>query len=718
MTELSPFQPGCPDSFVSDDGTEICVITSSGVRYLEGDVVVDSHGSVHIVASYGRDLRVYSLAADIIATGQVRPTDWTWERVAFMSAWPRMTIDEHDVFHIAYTDTWNREVRYATGAPGDAWTIEVVDAMAIIGPYVDIGYRNTQNAIALRPDGIPHMAWRNGDEDSVRYGHRVAGTWETEIVFDANDIGIDVGYETALDVAPDGSVHLVSEVGYSVPWAFPGLIYASKTGDAGFIFESIGVFSGFFQPEIAAESAGHAYVSYQGVGFLTTFAPRIAEKDAGTWSYFLIGPPLGYTYYNSVGFDAQGVATAFFSWGDGVNTFRRARQEGAAWVVDPVYSPDGEGWVTRAKYCANSYVTASLVSDERASMNWVHTDGIKSVSSRIFDGNVDDEAFDLGPDDSLHLLYSRAWNFRAGLRYVTNVGGQWRQEFIADLEIVSHDAYPDIAVDSTNRPHIIFWDQTNLLPYYAKRIGVDDWSIEITSYYSVKLDLLSDDTPVALQPDGSGMLQIGRRIGDAWTAEPIFPGVTSGADMVIGPDNDIHIVYRRDTSFYYATDRDGGWTEQHILDVGNNDGYATIALDSQGYAHSAIYDASGPKRSIYYANNVDGSWSSDYLEPLIGKSSYGYIALDANDVVYIYTGTFYNTIQQNCAIRVVSDDLTAWSVEPLDCAASGFGAIAIDTLGRHVATGRTHGLIFYRVQPPVRKYDDRRGAIHEKAPGI
>ncbi|MBZ0273424.1 hypothetical protein K8I61_15400, partial [bacterium] len=61
LTELSPFQPGCPDSFVSEDGIEICVVRGSGVRtlnlVLEGDVVVDSQGNVHVITTYGRDLR-------------------------------------------------------------------------------------------------------------------------------------------------------------------------------------------------------------------------------------------------------------------------------------------------------------------------------------------------------------------------------------------------------------------------------------------------------------------------------------------------------------------------------------------------------------------------------------------------------------------------------------------------------------------------------------
>ncbi|MBZ0325604.1 MAG: hypothetical protein K8F57_05340, partial [Alphaproteobacteria bacterium] len=342
--------------FVSEDGIEICVVRGSGVRtlnlVLEGDVVVDSQGNVHVITTYGRDLRVYSLAAEKIATGQVRPADWTWERIAFMARYPRMTIDENDVFHIAYSDGWNHEVRYATGAPGGPWEIEAVDSMSSFGSR-GYDFKNTQGAISLGPDGSPHMAWKNWDELSVRYGHRVAGIWETEIAFDETGVGVDVGYQIALDIAPDDSAHVVSEAGEQSPWAFGGLIYASKPDGGSFTTAWIPVLFST-NPEVVAESVGHAFISYYGTGLLTDFAPRIAEKTGDTWSYYVVGPPSGQISFNSVFFDAENAPTAFFTWGDANDTFRRVRRTGKTWTSEPYYSPADDGQVTKAKYCSNT----------------------------------------------------------------------------------------------------------------------------------------------------------------------------------------------------------------------------------------------------------------------------------------------------------------------------------------------------------------------------
>ncbi|MBZ0272209.1 hypothetical protein K8I61_09235, partial [bacterium] len=388
--------------------------------------------------------------------------------------------------------------------------------------------------------------------------------------------------------------------------------------------------------------------------------------------------------------------TAFFTWGDANDTFRRVRRTGKTWTSEPYYSPADDGQVTKAKYCSNTYAAATMMSDDQSSMNWLYTNGTDAITSRIYDGLISGvhDAYALGPDDSLHAVYYRSGPSPAFI-YLTNTGGQWREEIIAEGENVGY--YPDIAIDSLNRPHVVFSDYTNYLAFYALRNNGGNWSINIVPNYFRRVRVLSDDTPIALYSNDSDMLHVARKNGTAWEEDAIFPGRIDGSDMINGPADDIHIIYRRDKSFYYATKYNALWIEVYVLDVGTTSGDASATLDSLGNVHAAIYDPAGANGFIYYATNRSGAWDVVSLKPTLGISNAGHIVSDADDNVFIYTSGTDQVTYDHCSERVTSSDGINWEREWLDCAAAGVSDAFIAFDGDHIIVGASSGLILYNL---------------------
>ncbi|MBZ0273188.1 hypothetical protein K8I61_14210, partial [bacterium] len=351
-----------------------------------------------------------------------------------------------------------------------------------------------------------------------------------------------------------------------------------------------------------------------------------------------------------------------------------------------------DGQVTKAKYCSNTYAAATMMSDDQSSMNWLYTNGTDAITSRIYDGHIsaDHDAYALGPDDSLHAVYYRI-NPSPAFIYLTNTGGQWREEIIAEGKNVGY--YPDIAIDSLNRPHVAFWDHSIGQEKYAHRTE-SNWLIEnIAGGAAAKIALLQNDAPVLLKTDNISLLQFSEKIGSAWHTEDIATGTTDGADIAISEINDVHIVFRREKSFYHATKNNGTWIEDFLLDVVSTSGNASVALDSLNRVHVAVDDITGANRFIYYSSNRSGAWDAFSLQQVIGTSEEGHITLGADDTVYIYTSS--TKLVTNCTERAISGDGFNWERDWIDCADAGVSDAFIASDGSHIIAGASSGLILY-----------------------
>lgn len=101
-----------------------------------------------------------------------------------------LTLDRHDVPHIAYTDINIGLVKYITPV-GKTWKSEVVDSLQKAG-YPD------RNGIALDDQGNPYISYYDSGLGQLKLAHRRNGVWVIEVV----DTGF-VGFTSSLQIQND-----------------------------------------------------------------------------------------------------------------------------------------------------------------------------------------------------------------------------------------------------------------------------------------------------------------------------------------------------------------------------------------------------------------------------------------------------------------------------------------------------------------------------------
>ncbi|MCZ7583986.1 MAG: hypothetical protein M5R36_11955 [Deltaproteobacteria bacterium] len=601
--ESAPPIRGCGvASFVTPDGAEICVVDGGDGGDEGFDTAVDSQGNVHVIATHGRDLHLFSLSAVKIAAGSVRPTDWNDEIIAFMAFDPRLVIGADDLFHIIYTDGWELEINYLFGRPGGPWTAETVESMSSFPDY------DTENAIALGPDGTPHAVWHNWDDGGLHYGHRADGVWETALLFGPDDIDEEAGFLNAIDVALDGSVHIVTLAGLGDFSNYFWVYYGTNAG-GDFAFEYVDGGAPWY-PDVHAAADGQVFLSYWSGSWT-----KIAHKPsplARQWTIdkvlFTLDPIVSSFLFE----DADMVPSVYFEAGTFPwPTLQRWKRDDAWWAKTTLLTFDD--WVNPAvNACANDAFSMAYQTESTwSSLNWVFNQGARKVSSRISNGHVQDAAMAVSDDGAFHAVYTREMpdNTRT-LLYLSNASGSWSSEVLE----TSSGQSPSIAVDSQGRVHVSQLKQGDVV-YLLRESGT--WTTETVraGSYLTKIDVLSDDSPI-IYHDASEGVTLTVKEGHSWISEVVATGTYATGEVVVGADDLIHLCYYSmplDT-FYYAQGSTGDWNEEAIIaGLPGVIAYAAMDLDSTGVAYVAVY--AEQNRKLYYLTNRTGTWTTGRSDP-------------------------------------------------------------------------------------------------------
>ncbi len=105
-----------------------------------------------------------------------------------------LAIDGGGAAHIAYYDTADKDLRYATNKTG-AWQVMAVDVEGDLGDHL---------GIATGPSGVPHIAYRGYDPGVFRHARLAGPVWKrVELSKSSLGKGVDV------EVGDDGTVHVV-----------------------------------------------------------------------------------------------------------------------------------------------------------------------------------------------------------------------------------------------------------------------------------------------------------------------------------------------------------------------------------------------------------------------------------------------------------------------------------------------------------------------------
>ncbi len=212
---------------------------------------VDGAGNTHFVAMtyfetivYGTNSNqswVVEVIDDISMTGG-------WSSVPR----PKILVDDNGAVHLCYhSKAEGHELRYATNSGGDWEITSIEQALNSSSTY----------ALALGPDGSPHIAYYNYDTDELRHVTRDGGTWAVESVDDQLIL-----YSVTIDVTDDDHAH-IAYCGYippENPWDTWSVVRYAEEGDAGWSLSSIegSWFNSFSGVSGQLDQEGNFHMSY------------------------------------------------------------------------------------------------------------------------------------------------------------------------------------------------------------------------------------------------------------------------------------------------------------------------------------------------------------------------------------------------------------------------------------------------------------------------
>lgn len=131
-------------------------------------VAFDALGNAHAVYSVGSS---YALRY-----AQRVGSTWTWTSIGVAGKAPNLAVDAAGGLHLTFSDVSvaSRGFRYGYKASATAsWVFETLLAAADVG---------VSSALALDRDRAPHVLYYEPVSGQLRYGRRVAGTWQQEVV--------------------------------------------------------------------------------------------------------------------------------------------------------------------------------------------------------------------------------------------------------------------------------------------------------------------------------------------------------------------------------------------------------------------------------------------------------------------------------------------------------------------------------------------------------
>ena len=298
---------------------------------------------------------------------------------------------------------------------------------------------------------------------------------------------------------------------------------------------------------------------------------------------------------------------------------------------------------------------------------------ITSVDGGAFVGTYTSIALD--SNDRPHISYYD--NTNENLKYARWTGSNWVIETVDSPGSVGR--FSSIALDSHDKPHISYYDSTKLNLKYAKRTGIS-WGIvtldsegNVGSGTSIALD--SHDIPHISYIDATNKnVKYANRTGGAWnfeTVEIVGRPVAPTSIALDSRESPYMCVYKYNHGRSIMCAR---WTGS-IWRVNSVSGPATVdssmALDSNDIAHIGYRSASPD--GLSYDKWIE-SWQREIVDPGdVGR--YVSIALDSNDAPHMSYSDMDNE-----SLKYTKRTGSNWSIETVDSGGVGrFTSLAIDS---------------------------------------
>jgi len=313
----------------------------------------------------------------------------------------------------------------------------------------------------------------------------------------------------------------------------------------------------------------------------------------------------------SIAVDASGTPHIAFMSEDTPGFLKSAVLNGGAWEVSTVTTgylygpldielgPDGTPQIVWHDHDDEDGSYAKLENGE-----WVNTD-IQNSGHDGWDINV---AIDSSGSPHVLSVDPSQFGSQNGLEYATFDGQTWTVETVGTGPL-PYEFGNSIAIDSQDRPHIVWFDDQGQDLKYALRdsagwtISTVDSAGDVGRYPSLSLD--KNDNPVVSYyqtlSESSGAIKLARWDGSQWEVQridqlddvlPGFFGARKNSSVLLDADGNPIVAYSDESVLKLASWNGDGWD---IETVTTADGdplgqQVSMALDGQGVLHITFAD--------------------------------------------------------------------------------------------------------------------------------
>jgi PKD repeat protein len=242
------------------------------------------------------------------------------------------------------------------------------------------------------------------------------------------------------------------------------------------------------------------------------------------------------------------------------------------------------------------------------------------------------------------------------LKYARWTGSDWITQIVDSQGVVG--THTSIALDSYNKPHISYCDETNWRLKYATRSS-SRWSIESVDFWptgehtSIALD--SNNYPhIAYDDDHERAVKYAYKTASGWSTEIVCKG--TWASIVLDSQDNPHISIIDLGVLKYARRIGSTWLIEVVDTVACKEVGTSLALDKNDNPHISYFDNSF---NLKYARWVNDQWNFEIVDTSLGNSAESSLALDAYDNPHIcYT--------KYGGLRYAEKTINTWHIESVD----------------------------------------------------
>ncbi len=514
--------------------------------------------------------------------------------------------------------------------------------------------RGLYTSIAVDANNRPNIAYYDAVNGDLKYASMLLGQWQIRTIDSNGDVGSYAGL--ALDGSTPSNAYFSYydatnlDLKYAY-WDAKNLAATLSTVDTK---DNVGQYT-----SIAVTSGGAPHISYYDV---TNANLKYAKKDGGNWATTTIVTGGDVGKYTSIALDSSNRPVISFHDATGGEIWMAA-YNGQTWGTLLVSGEDYTGLYTSLALDKNNNTYMSFFDGgigrlkyaaQNGSAIWLIYNVVDVSDAGMFpslafdqDGHAHISYFDDTRDNLMYAYWNNGWQ-------VSTVDAN------GDVGI-----YNDLALDSNGDPRIAYYDSSRGCVKYAFWT-VDHWAIEDVDckpagksprglYTSLALD--SSNRPfISYYDSDNGSLKLAYW-ESGWVPMLVDNGSNNGVDKVglytsiaIDSANNIHISYYDETDKQLMYARPVGVLQWQITNIGGNQvgKYSAIAIDKNNYAHFACLDDQNEDRLMYFWFDAAGGHGEtvDQQTHLIGPDMTSIVplslAVDSSGVAHISYYDFYN----------------------------------------------------------------------------